>query len=132
MPSSLSLDCAPTTDAQVAVSIKSLDEICIPRYIGKKICIKIDVEGTEIDIFSNASETLKMIKPNFICEVLPGARNFENYDKILGDYSYRKYLITDIGLKKFDRIRPDIRFKDWFFTAEDNLNIREIILQNSI
>ena len=123
MPSALSLDCKPINDDQVKVSIKSLDEICIPRYVGKKLCIKIDVEGTEVDIFLHGSETLRIIKPDIICEVLPGARRIDIYDKILDDYSYRKYLITNEGFKRFDRIKPDTRFKDWFFTTKNNFDI---------
>ena len=123
MPSSLSLDCKPINDDQVQVSIKSLDEICFPRFVGKTLCIKIDVEGTEVDIFLHARETLRIIKPDIICEVLPGARQFDIYDQILDDYSYRKYLITNEGLKSFDRIKPDMRFKDWFFTTKNNFDI---------
>ena len=123
MPSSLSLDCKLINDDQVQVSIKSLDEICIPRLIGKTLCIKIDVEGTEVDIFLHGSETLRLIKPDIICEVLPSARQFDIYDQILDDYSYGKYLITNEGFKRFDRIKPDMRFKDWFFTTKNNFDI---------
>jgi len=120
MPSSLSLDCKPINDDQVQVLIKSLDEICLPRFTGKKLCIKIDVEGTEVDIFLHGRETLKIIKPDIICEVLPDARQFNLYDQILDDCSYHKYLITNEGLKRFDKIKPDMYFKDWFFTTENN------------
>jgi FkbM family methyltransferase len=123
MPSSLSLDCNSTNGDQVQVSVKSLDEICIPRLVGKTLCIKIDVEGTEVDIFLHGRETLSAIKPDIICEVLPGARQFEIYDQILDDYSYCKYLITNEGVKLFDRIKPHSQFKDWFFTTKKNIDI---------
>lgn len=129
MPSSLSLDSKAINDDQVEVSIKSLDEICVPRLVGKTLCIKIDVEGTEVDIFLHGSETLRVIKPDIICEVLPSARQFDIYDQILDKYSYHKYLITDVGLKRFDQIKPDMRFKDWFFTTKNNfdINIEELL-----
>ena len=123
MPSSLSLDCKPIYSDQVEVPIKSLDEICFPRFFGKELLIKIDVEGTEIDIFSHGRETLKVIKPDIICEVLPGARQFDVYDQILDEFSYRKYLITNDGLKLFNSIKPDMHFKDWFFTTKNNIDI---------
>lgn len=123
MPTSVSLDCKLKYSHQIQVPIKTLDEICIPRFIGKKLTIKIDVESTEIDIFVFGRETLSKIKPDIICEVLPGARQTYLYDQILKDYSYWKYLITDEGLKKFDKIEPNKRYKDWFFTARENFNI---------
>ena len=69
------------------------------------------------------NETLRVIKPDIICEVLPSARQFDIYDQILDNYSYHKYLITDVGLKRFDQIKPDMRFKDWFFTTKKNFDI---------
>ncbi len=123
MPTALSLDYKAISSHQVRVPIKTLDEICIPRFVGKKLCIKIDVENTEADIFKYGCDTLAIIKPDIICEVIPSARQIEIYDKILEDCSYRKYLITNNGLKRFDKIKPDIRYKDWFFTAKNDFGI---------
>lgn len=125
MPSSLSLDCQLIHDSQVRVPVKSLDNLCLPRFAGKKLCMKIDVEGTEVDIFLHGRETLRTLKPDIICEVLPGARQFDCYDQILDDCGYRKYLITHKGLKCFDKIKPDMHFKDWFFTTKNNFDIEE-------
>lgn len=127
MTTGLSLDCEAMNDNQVQVTIKSLDEICLPRFAGKDLCMKIDVEGTEVDIFTHGRETLRAIKPDIICEVLPVGRQIDLYDQILEDCSYRKYLITDEGLVKFDKIKPDIRYKDWFFTTKNNFNIEELL-----
>lgn len=128
MPTSLSLDSRPVSDDLVQVPTMSLDEICLPSFLQRKLLIKIDVEGTEIDIFFHGRETLSVIKPDIICEVLPGAREFCLYDQILDDCSYRKYLITNEGLKRFDQIKPDMRFKDWFFTAKIiNVAIEELL-----
>jgi len=121
-PNSISLDCKAINDDQVQVQVatKSLDEICIPRFVGKILCIKIDVEGTEVDIFTHGRDTLNVIKPDIICEVLQGARGVDIYDQILESCSYRKFLITDKGLKEFDKIKPDVRYKDWFFTTKSD------------
>lgn len=122
MPSSLSLDSGATSAELVPVLIRSLDGICLPRYLGKKMLVKIDVEGTEIDIFENGKQTLSLIRPDFICEVLPSARRFDDYDAIFDQFSYFKYLITDQGLRKHDKITPDLRFKDWLFTTRTDLD----------
>ncbi len=128
MPTSLSLDYKTKSCRQIQVPVKTLDEICIPRFVGKKLCIKIDVEGTEADIFKYGLDTLTTIKPDIICEVISNARQVQLYDKILKDCLYRKYLITDEGLKRFDIVKPDKRYKDWFFTAKNNPEIENIEL----
>jgi FkbM family methyltransferase len=123
MPSSLSLDGNIKYDDQlkVQIPITSLDKICLPWFGEKSMCIKIDVEGTENDIFSHGLKTLEVIKPDIICEVLRSAKQYENYDEILDNLSYYKYL--DEGFKRFDKIKPDLHFKDWFFTTKSNFNI---------
>ncbi|WP_027179293.1 FkbM family methyltransferase [Maridesulfovibrio bastinii] len=132
MPTALSVEDSVTSSEYVNVPIITLDQLCIPKYIGKKTCIKIDVESTEVDIFNNGLETLKKIKPVIICEVLMRAKNFEIYDKILTDFSYRKFLITAEGLKEHDSIIPDKKYKDWFFIADDNFNPKMIKLDQII
>jgi len=124
MPTALSLEYKAIKGRQLQVLVKTLDEICLPHFIGKKLSIKIDVEGTEADIFKYGKDTLDIIKPDIICEVLPNARQFDLYDKILQDCAYRKYLITNQGLRRFDRIKPDGRYKDWFFTTKDNFDFK--------
>lgn len=125
MLSSLTLDYKTLSRCQVQIPIMTLDEICIPRFVGKKLCIKVDVEETEADIFKFGRDTLLIIKPDIICEVIPKAKEIEIYDKILTDCSYQKYLITDKGLKKLDKIKPDIRYKDWLFTSKNNFDFEK-------
>jgi hypothetical protein len=121
MPSSLSLDAKiKDSDNFIKIQITSLDNICIPLCCDKKVLIKIDVEGTEVDIFTEGLKTLKNIGPNIICEVLPEAKEYLIYDNLLESNGYNKYLITDCGLKKFDRIVPHKLFKDWLFTKESD------------
>lgn len=124
MPTSLSLDYKEAGGFRIQVPVKTLDEICVPNFIAKKLSIKIDVEGTEVDIFKYGRDTLNLIKPDIVCEVIPRTREIDLYDKILDEYSYRKYLITSRGLKKFDRVKPDARYKDWFFTTKDSFDFK--------
>lgn len=129
MPTSLSLDWRAINKDQVQVPIKTLDEICLPRFMGDTLCIKIDVEGTEIDIFTHGRQTLNIIKPDIICEILPEAKGVDIYDQILESSSYQKYLITSEGLKRFHKIKPHVQFKDWFFTTKNNFDteIKELL-----
>ena len=123
MPTALSLDSKMTDTTKIRVPIKTFDEICYPRFVGKRLCAKIDVEGTEADIFTNGRQTLQKIKPDIICEVLANSKQVNIYDQILKEYSYRRFLITNEGLKEFDQINPDHRYKDWFFTTKSDLGV---------
>lgn len=123
MPTSLSLEYRSGGRGAVLVPIRSLDEVCLPHFSDQRLLIKIDVEGTEADIFLHGIETLKRIKPNIICEVLHSTRNVELYDQLLDDLGYRKYLITDEGLRHSVKIQADKRFKDWLITAEPEITL---------
>lgn len=59
MPSSLSVESDFADVETIDIPIKSLDSISSPEFFGKKMCIKIDVEGTEVDIFRNANSSEK-------------------------------------------------------------------------
>lgn len=119
MPTSLSLELSQEKGVRVPVPVKTLDEICLPRFERKRLVVKIDVEGTEVDIFRHGIRTLDEVRPCFICEVLPVARDLAAYDAILDQYSYSKFLITADGLKQHAQIKAHPRFKDWFFVAEN-------------
>lgn len=122
MPTSMSVEDSMDGGNFISVPIITLDEFCFPKYADKKLCLKIDVEGTEVDIFENGKETLTKLKPVIVCEVLMRARNYEVYDKILTDLSYRKFLITSEGLEEFDSIVPNRKYKDWFFIADESFD----------
>lgn len=115
MPSAVSLDMR-VDGWQVRVPVKSLDEICLPRFANRRLCVKIDVEGNEASIFANGRETLTTTGPDIICEVLPTAKDLEQYDRLLSRCAYNKFLITDTGLSQQSKIDPHKRFKDWFLT----------------
>ena len=120
MTSGLSLDQNVVNKGRIEVPIKSLDQICIPAFLNKKITIKIDVEGTEIDIFKNSFKTLDQIRPTFICEVLPVGRDIDVYNNILQKSNYSTYLITDKGCLYQENIIAHSKFRDWIFIPKEN------------
>jgi|PlaIllAssembly_1097288.scaffolds.fasta_scaffold02070_1 FkbM family methyltransferase len=124
MPTSFSLYCQLTEGDRVLVPVKTLDEICLPRFSGKKMCMKIDVEGAEADIFDQGRETLRLIRPDIICEVLRRSSQVDLCDRILSEHGYKKFLISSEGLRKFDRLEPHDRFRDWFFTTKSPVDLK--------
>ena len=41
-----------------------------------------------------------------------------NYNNLLLNYNYKKFLVTDMGIEH-ENINPDIRFKDWLFILKE-------------
>ncbi len=119
MPTSLKLDQDYKDNNSVEVEVKTLDNIFYELKIDDQACIKIDVEGFEGDILRNSILVLKNHRPYFLCEVLSTVLDFSDYDKLLSEYSYNKYLITDKGLILHEKIIPNIRFKDWLFIPKE-------------
>lgn len=119
MPTSLKLDQDYKDKNSIEVEVKTLDNIFAELQINGQACIKIDVEGFEGDIFENSKWVLKNHRPYFLCEVLMSAEDYINYDNLLSDYNYNKYLITDLDLVLYDNILPSTRFKDWLFIPRE-------------
>ncbi len=67
------------------IPVNTMDNILGDRFMGKKLLIKIDVEGAEYDVLRGAMKTLSMQpKPNWFIEISPSLfhpgglnRNFE-------------------------------------------------------
>lgn len=118
MPSSLSLELPQRTGNGVEVPVRALDDVCLPHSRGKKLAVKIDVEGTEVDIFDQGQRTFEECRPALICEVLPSGRDVARYDALLALWSYRKFLITDCGLRQQAHIEPHLHFRDWLLLPE--------------
>jgi hypothetical protein len=64
------------------VPVATLDAVVAKRFEGKKLLIKMDVEGFELDVLAGATETLRLKpKPTWMVEILlrdgviPGGTN---------------------------------------------------------
>ena len=107
----------------VPVQFKSLDDL-LDKIDNKNVLIKIDVEGTELEIFENAQKTLGLLRPNIMCEILvtTPSEKVKKIDGILSFYNYRKYLITSNGPVEKQHLESNKSCKDWFFTLKPIVN----------
>ncbi len=105
------------------VPLSTLDILVAKRFIGKKILIKIDVEGLEYSVLKGAVETLSLLPPPmWILETsligyFPGGRN-ENYIKVFETFwskGYVAYDVTGAG----DEMITESQVRNWIKNSDD-------------
>lgn len=103
-------------DTGVLVRIVSLDSLSDSVPAGARVVVKVDVEGTENAIFRDGQGFLSSFRPDILCEVLHGVAEPGELTDLLEPHGYHFYLVREGNLAAADRIEPDIRYRDWFFT----------------
>ena len=106
-------------DTGVLVRFISLDSFAERLPAGSRVIVKVDVEGTENEVFRNGQRFLASFRPEILCEVLEGVGDGPDLEKLLSPHGYRFYLVRERDLLLFERIEPSPEFRDWFFTARD-------------
>ncbi len=102
----------------VAVPIRSLDGV--GREVGgagpfRRVLMKVDVEGRELDVFENGTTFLGQHHPDIVCEVLPDADG-KALTGLLRSLGYRFYLVEATSLTEHDEISGHPDYRDWLFT----------------
>ena len=110
----------------VDVPLRSLDSLQGLRFDGARVLVKIDVEGTESEVFRYGQELLRTARPDILCEVLQGQADGQHLERLLEPAGYRYYLVGQKGLRQAEELRPDPRFRDWLFTARGPEELRAV------
>jgi FkbM family methyltransferase len=96
------------------VATTRFDFYCRHHLIRAIDLVKIDVEGAELQVLRGMGSLLRQWSPDIICEVLaPFDQQLETW---LAQYEYRKFLITDTGLKEVKTITAHPRFRDYYLS----------------
>lgn len=104
------------------VKAKRLDDFVKQERIEAIDLIKLDTEGTEIDILRSGSNTIKAFRPIVICETL-----FNTIESDLEDYfralDYEFYNHVNSGLKKVNTLKraQDDGVRNCFFVPKSKL-----------
>jgi FkbM family methyltransferase len=77
------------------IKVKTIDDIIDNYNIRKVDFIKIDVEGSEIEVLNGMMRVLKEHKPKLVVEVMKW--NTEQFKKILNDLEYSLELVPESG-----------------------------------
>lgn len=100
------------------VSFRALDSMVGSLPAGSRVLMKVDVEGTENEIFRYGQEFLAAFHPTILCEVLHGVADPGELEQLLIPHGYRFDLVREDDLLPADRIVPHTRFRDWLFTTQ--------------
>src|SRR5262249_38732 len=89
----------------ISVPLMRFDSYFDAHTIQRVDLVKIDVEGAELNVLHGMGSFLETCQPDIIVEVL------EPFDGALDQFfrnsPYRKFLITNHGLREMDRIHAD-------------------------
>lgn len=103
-------------DSGVSVPTTSLDELA--ESVWGRVLLKVDVEGTENEVFRHGQRLLASLRPTILCEVLHEVADPPGLEALLAPHGYRFFLIREGDLLPAAHIEPDPRFRDWLFTTE--------------
>jgi FkbM family methyltransferase len=110
------------------VGFRSLDSQLPFVRSGQRVLVKVDVEGTELDILRHGQEFIGTMQPDIVCEILPAADG-DSVSDYLHRHRYTAYMICDGYLMKAEHVTPDRRYHDWLFTQRSvaDMNARTSI-----
>ena len=106
------------------VRTASLDSLVAGIPGRSSVVMKVDVEGTENEVFRHGQAFLADFRPDIVCEVLHGVAQTPELASLLSPHGYRFYLIREHDLFAADRLDPNPRFRDWLLTARRASELR--------
>ena len=106
------------------VRLVSLDSLATALPNGARVLIKVDVEGTENEVFRYGQEVLAPFGPDILCEVLDGVADAAELQSLLSPHGYHFYLVRAADLLSTDTITPNSHYRDWFFSRRSDALLR--------
>lgn len=106
------------------VPFRSLDSALDLVRSGTRVLLKIDVEGTENEVFRHGQDFLSRFRPPILCEVLAGLADPAELRHLLEPHGYRFYLVHEAGLTLRPGLVPDPRFRDWLLAPQSAAELR--------
>lgn len=111
-------------DEGVQVLFQSLDSLIEILGGVHRVVMKVDVEGTEDELFRHGQDFLERFHPDMLCEVLEGVADPSTLEGLLSPHGYRFYALRERAMIARGGIQPDPEFRDWFFSAREPGDLR--------
>ena len=87
------------------VEMMRLDDYCAHKNINTINCVKIDVEGYEMNVLKGMTNVLLQFQPILLLEILE--ENTEQIESFLSNFGYVKYYISDNGFVVKENNNPN-------------------------
>ncbi len=112
------------------IKINTLDNI-FDRFITiwENACIKIDVEGHELDVLKGAKNIITSISPTFIIEVNEKGAHFENVYNFFKSFDYSLFEISSFKKNVFYK---EVQTSNQIMQSNDFLVIKDAELETAI
>ncbi|HEU4354815.1 MAG TPA: FkbM family methyltransferase [Actinomycetota bacterium] len=107
------------------VGFRSLDSMIEPLGGAARVVMKIDVEGTEDQVFRFGQAFIERYRPDMLCEVLPSADG-ALLESLLAPGAFHTYLVREQDLVRRSPLAPDERFRDWLLTPREPDQLRAL------
>lgn len=107
----------------VDIPFVSLDELTTLVGTGGRVVMKIDVEGTEADVFREGGAFLGSVD-HVLCEVLHGIADVAALQELVPSSEFSYYLVSEQALLPKSHIVADPRFRDWLFSRKSPTELR--------
>jgi FkbM family methyltransferase len=111
-----SMSIGSSFESGVRIPLTTLDEATAGK--DGPFVMKIDVEGFEARVLRGGRAFFETHRPDVICEVLPGSKDFDEVEGMLSGLGYRFFLFTDDEIRPCDHIRPTQDGRDWLFSTD--------------
>jgi FkbM family methyltransferase len=98
----------------MTIETTRFDTYCSKLDLAKVDLIKIDVEGSELNVLRGMGKLLRRWRPDIICEVLEGYAVTLN--EFLSSFNYRKFLIKSDGLEETNCLYAHREFRDYYLS----------------
>lgn len=108
----------------VEVGFRSLDSLLELIEATQRILLKIDVEGTESDIFNYGRQFLAAKKPDMLCELLFNKADPSVIHSILDPLGYRYYLVRGQDVCAMPYPSPNPQYRDWLLTLRSPADLK--------
>ena len=111
-----------TFEDGVGIPARSLDQVTVD-WPDERVVMKVDIEGSEVDLLEHAHAYLSRTRPDILCEVLASQQDPAAIERSLAPLGYRWYLVGEGELLPRTKIEPDRHLRDWLFTVRPEAEI---------
>lgn len=111
-----------------SVPVITLDHFVAQQQLPGVDFVKMDTEGTEVQVLKGMSQTLATHHPDIICEVLPGIGEGGKIEALLRPLGYHFYRLEPSGLVRCEKIEGHPTWWNYLFTVKDESALRALSL----